>query len=180
MSDERKTPRKWSLEEIDELLQDSGIVPSEEDAPVDTQPVKKAEAVNPRPVRNDDIKHNIISEEIEHSDSVAEPQVYAAFVSNKYRDRFFNKPVQNLEKTVEREFIPPENQKYERSGFIKVKSSFSGTKELEQVPVLVPDDKINDKTIAVAEMGKTRLVADKKTDSDKKDDEKKKKKRKKK
>ena len=32
MADERKNPRKWSLEEIDELLQDSGLMPRGGDA----------------------------------------------------------------------------------------------------------------------------------------------------
>ena len=89
MADERKTPRKWSLEEIDELLQDSGML-SKEESVEETAPVKKAEAINPRPVRNEEIDHQIITEKIERSEGSGEPQVYGAFVSEKYRDRFFS------------------------------------------------------------------------------------------
>ena len=32
MADERKNPRKWSLEEIDELLQDSGMLPRDDNS----------------------------------------------------------------------------------------------------------------------------------------------------
>lgn len=143
MADERKTSRKWSLEEIDELLRDSGMLSLEKDSEQAPQ-IKKAESVNPRPIHNDDIEHRIISTEIQRSDSVAEPQVYGAFVSEKYREKFFNRPVQNLEKTAEHEIVSPDNQKYERSGFVKKKSNFTQTGELSPVPKLVPDDKISE------------------------------------
>ncbi len=142
MADERKTPRKWSLEEIDELLQDSGMLPKEEDSAKESAPVKKAEAINPRPVRNDEIDHRIISEKIERSEGSGEPQVYGAFVSEKYRDRFFNRPIQNIEKTAEHQIVPEEEMQYERSGFVKQKSRFEHTKELSPVPTLVPDEKM--------------------------------------
>ncbi len=156
MADERKNGRKWSLEEIDELLQDSGMLPKEE--PVEeSAPVKKAEAINPRPIRNEEIDHQIISEKIERSEGSGEPQVYGAFVSEKYRDRFFNRPIQNLEKTAEHQFVPEEEQKYERSGFVKQKSSFENTSDLSPVPTLVPDDRINedgatDKTVVFSDV----------------------------
>lgn len=146
MADERKTARKWSLEEIDELLQDSGMLPSEEPEKEET-PVKKAQAINPRPIRKDDIEHKIISEDIERSDNAeisGEPQVYGAFVSEKYRDRFFNRPIQNIEKTAEHQLIPEEEQKYERSGFVKKKSNFTNTGELSPVPNLVPDNMVQE------------------------------------
>ncbi len=157
MADERKTPRKWSLEEIDELLQDSGMLPKEESVE-ESAPIKKAEAINPRPVRNEEIEHQIISEKIERSEGNGEPQVYGAFVSEKYRDRFFNKPIQNLEKTAEHQFIPEEEQKYERSGFVKQKSNFESTADLSPVPTLVPDSKIStdsatEKTVVFGEDG---------------------------
>ena len=143
MADEKKTPRKWSLEEIDELLQDSGMLPKDEPAE-ESAPVKKAEAIDPRPGRNEDIDHQIISEKIERSEGNGEPQVYGAFVSEKYRDRFFNRPMQNLEKTAEHQPVPEEEQKYERSGFVKKKSKFESTADLSPVPMLVPDDKLSD------------------------------------
>ena len=144
MADERKYGKKWSLEEIDELLQDSGMLPKEEPI-IESAPVRKAEAINPRPVRNEDIDHQIISEKIERSEGSGAPQVYGAFVSEKYRDRFFNRPIQNLEKTAEHPIVPEEEQKYERSGFVKKKSSFENTADLSPVPTLVPDDRINEK-----------------------------------
>ena len=156
MADDRKTPRKWSLEEIDELLQDSGMLPKEE-VVEESAPVKKAEAINPRPVRNEEIDHQIISEKIERSEGSGEPQVYGAFVSEKYRDRFFNRPIQNLEKTAEHQFVPEEEQKYERSGFVKQKSNFENTADLSPVPTLVPDNRLtddgaNDKTVVFGDV----------------------------
>ncbi len=141
MGDERKTPRKWSLEEIDELLQDSGMIPKDDGVEASV-PVKKAEAINPRPIKNNEIEHQIISERIERSEGKGEPQVYGAFVSDKYRDRFFNRPIQNLEKTAEHPLVPEEEQKYERGGFVKQKSSFESTADLSPIPTLVPDSQI--------------------------------------
>ena len=143
MADERKNGRKWSLEEIDALLQDSGML-SKDEVVEESAPVKKAEAINPRPIRNEEIDHQIISEKIERSEGSGEPQVYGAFVSEKYRDRFFNRPIQNLEKTAEHQFIPEEEQKYERSGFVKQKSRFENTADLSPVPTLVPDNRLTD------------------------------------
>ena len=61
MADERKQSKKWSLEEIDALLQDSGVMPKEEDSQEESIPAKKAEAIDPRPTHNEDIKHKILS-----------------------------------------------------------------------------------------------------------------------
>lgn len=161
MADERKTQRKWSLEEIDELLQDSGMLPRDSDSVIDIEdvaPTPKAAPFNPRPARNDNIEHQIKTQVIERSDSVAEPQVYGNFVSEKYRDRFFNKPVQNLQKTSEHAVVPPEEQRYERSGFVKKKSGFESTNEFSPVPNLVPDHKLDGKTAS----GKTIVFDDKK------------------
>ena len=130
MADERKNPRKWSLEEIDELLQDSGLMPRGGDALEYVEEIEytpKAVSFNPRPSHNENIEHRIIKETVERSDSVAEPQVYGAIVSEKYRDRFYNKPVQNIEKTSEHKIIPPEEQKFERGGFVRKKSNFEST-----------------------------------------------------
>ena len=160
MADERKAPRKWSLEEIDELLQDSGMLPREEDTISRVEeivPAQKAAAFNPRPSHNDKIEHRIRTQTIERSDSVAEPQVYGNFVSEKYRDRFFNKPMQNLQKTAEHTIVPPEEQKYERGGFVKKQSNFTPTAEFSPVPNLVPDHKFDTKIAS----GKTMVFDDK-------------------
>lgn len=166
MFDENKTPRKWSLEEIDELLQDSGMLPREDNSPQDVEnvaPTPKTAVFNPRPSRNENIKHNIITETVEKSDSVAEPQVYGSFVSEKYRDKFFNKPIQNLKKTSEHIIVPPEDQKFERGGFVKKKSNFETTTDFTPVPNLVPDsrasqevsDKTYEKTIVLRSLAVT-------------------------
>lgn len=140
MADERKTSRKWSLEEIDELLQDSGII-RKDGTVVEEEPVKKAKSIDPRPGHNENIRHRIISDKVEHSDGAGEPQVYGSLVSNKYRDRFFNKPVRNIEKTSEHEPIPEEEQKYERSGFVKKKREISKTGEFNPVPEIISTEK---------------------------------------
>ena len=166
MFEENKTPRKWSLEEIDELLQDSGMLPREENSPQaveEAAPTPKTAVFNPRPAHNENIKHNIITDTVEKSDSVAEPQVYGSFVSEKYRDKFFNKPIQNIEKTSEHIMLPSEEQKFERGGFVKRKSNFSATSDFTPVPNLVPDTKASgvadDKTIVFDDKTHTRTIA---------------------
>ncbi len=167
MADDRKKTRKWSLEEIDELLQDSGMLSGDEDALEFAESITeapKAEAFNPRPSHNENIEHRIITETVERSDSVAEPQVYGAFVSEKYRERFFNKPIQNIEKTAEHEIISEEEQKYERGGFVRKKSNFAHTADLSPVPTLVPDDKAfqetaTNKTIVFDDNIHTKTIA---------------------
>lgn len=147
MADERKKTRKWSLEEIDELLQDSGMLQNGSDALEFVEEIEhmpKAVSFNPRPSHNENIEHRIITDTVERSDSVAEPQVYGTFVSEKYRNRFFNKPIQNLEKTAEHRIVPPEEQKYERGGFVKKQSNFTNTTDFSPVPNLVPDNRAGD------------------------------------
>ncbi len=166
MFEENKTPKKWSLEEIDELLQESGMLPKEENSPASVEevaPTPKTVAFNPRPSHNENIKHNIITETVEKSESVAEPQVYGSFVSEKYRDKFFNKPIQNIEKTTEHIFVPLEDQKFERGGFVKKKSNFAATSDFTPVPNLVPDSKasadVGDKTIVFDDKTHTKTIA---------------------
>ena len=160
MAEERKKSRKWSLEEIDELLQDSGMLQNGRDALEYVEEIEhapKAVSFNPRPARNENIEHRIITDTVERSDSVAEPQVYGTFVSEKYRNRFFNKPIQNLEKTAEHRIVPPEEQKYERSGFVKKQSNFTNTTDFSPVPNLVPDHKAGD----ISDTDKTMVFDDK-------------------
>ena len=123
----------------------------------------KAVSFNPRPSHNENIEHRIIKETVERSDSVAEPQVYGAIVSEKYRDRFYNKPVQNIEKTSEHKIIPPEEQKFERGGFVRKKSNFESTSDFSPVPNLVPDNKsadepVTDKTVVFNDKKHTRTI----------------------
>ena len=166
MADERKKTRKWSLEEIDELLQDSGMLQNGSDALEFVEEIEhtpKAVSFNPRPSHNENIEHRIITDTVERSDSVAEPQVYGTFVSEKYRNRFFNKPIQNLEKTAEHRIVPPEEQKYERGGFVKKQSNFTHTSDFSPVPNLVPDHKAGDmeateKTVVFDDMQHTKTI----------------------
>ncbi len=164
-----KSPRKWTFEEIDELLQDSGISSEQSFEPeVVPSPIKNAEAVNPRPVHNDEIEHKIITSKVEKSGVDGGTRVFAALESDKYRDRFLNKPMHNLEKTAEHKFVPLDEQPYERGGFIKKASNFKVTGELEPVPILVSEDILrkeqeekqtkeikNEKTIALRSLAVT-------------------------
>jgi hypothetical protein len=135
------SPRKWTFEEIDELLQDSGIASEKDFEPEQLAPtINKSESVDPRPIYNEDIDHKIKTTAVEKSAVDGKTRQFSALESDKYRDRFLNKPMHNLQKTAEHKFIPAEEQPYERSGFVKKASPFKGTKELEPVPILVSDD----------------------------------------
>ena len=164
MADDRRKARKWSLEEIDELLQDSGMLQNGRDAEEFVETIEhtpKAVSFNPRAGHNENIEHRIITDTVERSDSVADPQVYGTFVSEKYRNRFFNKPIQNLEKTAEHRIVPPEEQKYERGGFVKKQSNFAHTSDFSPVPNLVPDHKVGatDKTMVFDDKQYTKTIA---------------------
>lgn len=168
-----KAPRKWSLEEIDELLQDSGIATANDfDEATITEPLKKSESVDPRPIYNEEIDHKIKTTVIEKSKPNTvdgATRAFTALESDKYRDRFLNKPIHNLEKTAEHKFIPDGEQPYERGGFVKKASNFKSTRELEPVPILVSEDLLraeqkredstkeikNEKTIALRSLAVT-------------------------
>lgn len=135
------SPRKWTFEEIDELLQDSGIASEKEFEPEQISPnIIKSESVDPRPTYNEDIEHKIKTTTVEKSGVDNKTRAFTALESDKYRDRFLNKPMYNLEKTAEHKFIPAGEQPYERGGFVKKASNFKNTKELEPVPLLVSED----------------------------------------
>lgn len=157
MADEYKQePRKWSLEEIDELLRDSGMKSDEiverEEEP---QPVKKAESIDPRPTHDETVEHKIITKNVEKSEVSQSTRVFGTLESDKYRERFLNRPVQNLEKTAEHKIVT-ENGTYERGGFVKRESDFKNTVDLEPVPVLVSDDLIyEEKTEEAGDKTKT-------------------------
>ncbi len=134
MADENKV---WSLEEIDALLEDSGVRrPDEQETPPPAVP--RAEAVDPRPTHRSGVRHRIKSPSLVESDAETNAAL-SEEMSEKYRDRFFNRPAQNLEKTGEHTPLTPEEQPYERSGFVHRKSEFAGTGDFEPVPHLVPD-----------------------------------------
>lgn len=161
-----KAPRKWSLEEIDELLQDSGMLPKDDDSigMVDeVAPIPKTEVFDPRPSHNKKIKHRIIRDTIEKSDSVAEPQVYGSFVSEKYRDRFFNNPVQNLEKTAIHTPVHSGEKADEQGRFIRKNSKFLATTDFSPVKFSAPDEDVKaqeatDKTMVFDDVQHTRTI----------------------
>ncbi len=133
--------RKWTFEEIDELLQDSGISSEKDFEPLEVAPaINKSESVDPRPVYNEEIEHKIKTTSVEKSGVDGATRAFTALESDKYRDRFLNKPMHNLQKTAEHKFIPAGEQPYERGGFVKKASNFKGTKELEPIPILVSED----------------------------------------
>lgn len=141
MSDEyNPAPRQWSLEEIDELLRDSGVAVlfDEEESAGETLP-PKAESVDPRSTRIDKTKHFVTPGAVEHSGLKQDTAVFNALESDKYRNRFLNKPMQSIVKTAEHEPVSEEGT-YERSGFVKKAGSFKIGDELDPVPVLVTDD----------------------------------------
>ncbi len=155
-----KTPRKWSLEEIDELLQDSGMLPRDDDSldmVEEIAPAQKTEVFDPRPSHNDKIKHKIIKETVEKSDGVAEPQVYGNLVSEKYRERFLNKPTENIDKTLTRTIVIPENGAEETDRFIKKTGNFPlvNDKKEKQDKTKIIDATEHTKTIGLRSLAVT-------------------------
>lgn len=93
---------------------------------------KKAMAqktVGIRPVRNEDIEHQILTERFENSG--VDP--------DRIRSRFFNAPHQKLERTSEFEKAHPNasDEPQERPGIIIKKSKFTNTADLEPIPTLI-------------------------------------------
>lgn len=95
------------------------------------KPVSQKTLTDIKPTYNENIKHNIITQKIERPTSKME--------SDKYRDRFINPPVQNLEKTAdyERLRLGKPAQKIERPGIIVKKGGFSNTADLEPIPTII-------------------------------------------
>ncbi len=95
------------------------------------KPVSQKTLTDIKPTYNENIKHNIITQKIEKPTSKME--------TDKYRNRFINPPVQNLEKTADYERLqlgkPP--QKIERPGIIVKKGGFSNTADLEPIPTII-------------------------------------------
>lgn len=143
MADEKysEAPRKWSLEEIDELLRDSGIVGTEKPEENEKEPrvQKKAEAVDPRPTYNENAAHKIKTKNVEKSSADGKTRVFGTLESDKYRERFLNRPVQRLERTAEH-IIPDTTHAFERGGFIKREGVFKNTVELQPLPTIVSDE----------------------------------------
>ena len=85
------------------------------------------------PIRNDNIDHQIMTEKIEKS---------GGMVTDKYRERFLNKPKQHLERTADYERLHQDmpEELIERPGIIIKKSKFTNTADLEPIPTIVSAD----------------------------------------
>ncbi len=95
------------------------------------------------PVRNENIDHQILTEKVERSGGME---------TDKYRERFLNKPKQKLERTADYERLHPDGHTdpIERPGMIIKKSKFTNTADLEPIPTIISADaELNnfDKTI---------------------------------
>lgn len=68
----------------------------------------------------------------------------SAIEPNKYRERFMNIPVQNIEKTEDYEdrFVREKHDPIERPGFVSWKNKGSATADLEPLPTIVPAEKV--------------------------------------
>lgn len=112
------------------------------------------------PTYNEDIKHNIKSTKVERT--------AVGMENDKYRSRFINSPVQNLEKTAdyERLHLNGIEQKVERPGIIVKKKGFSNTADLEPIPTIISaDDEL--KNVAADELAKEANNSDSAKDSKK-------------
>ncbi|MEG0979672.1 MAG: hypothetical protein RSE39_06535 [Oscillospiraceae bacterium] len=86
------------------------------------------------PIFDENIVHNITRKKVEKPTSSME--------SDKYRTRFINRPVQNLEKTADYEklHLNEPQPRVERPGFIVKKKDFSNTADLEPIPTIISVD----------------------------------------
>lgn len=138
----------WSLEEIDALLSDSVSTSPPESAspPQDkTRIIKnpKDAIYNPR-FSQSGTGHNIKTTKVEHSPTGDITPIESKLPADKYRERFINRPVRNLEKTEDYsgEFgINPEKP-IEKHGVIKRKSQFKHTQDLSPLPILVSPEEV--------------------------------------
>ncbi|NLA77495.1 MAG: hypothetical protein GX851_06680, partial [Clostridiales bacterium] len=130
--------------------QETSAPAAEETTSAETVDVKNYEAaevsqktrvvpeIDPRPKHNSDIKHNISPTHIERTGSIdLTPAVAGAMESDKYRERFINRPVQRLEKTAEHNFSEASEVPVERPGIVKKKSQFRHTAGLDPLPTIV-------------------------------------------
>lgn len=86
------------------------------------------------PIHNENIQHQIHTSRIEHSGG--------GMATDKYREKFLNKPKQKLETTAEYEALHADDEPgmVERPGFLVKKSKFSKTADLEPIPTIIAAD----------------------------------------
>lgn len=102
---------------------------------------------------NDKIQHNITNQRVVHTKTPEEENIVGAankLETDKYRTRFINPPVKNIEKTAEHkallDSLPPKT--IERAGFFVEKGQKTNpTSDLEPVPTLVSAEQIKQRSI---------------------------------
>lgn len=116
----------------------------------DSRPVDKNEkralagkTVGIHPIFNENIQHQIVTDRVERTGTMH---------TDKYRERFLNKPQQKLENTAEYEALHKDEkpEAIERPGMLIRKSNFTNTADLEPIPTIIAADaELNnfDKTI---------------------------------
>ncbi|OQA49780.1 MAG: Silver exporting P-type ATPase [Firmicutes bacterium ADurb.Bin300] len=142
----------WSLEEIDALLSDSisTATPGKDNCEAQNEKTRRIsntrdDFFDPRPTYNANIQHNIKTTRVEHSPTGDTNLPSSGATENdKYRERFINRPVRNLEKTHEHNAVFGVNPEkpIEREGVIKRQSNFKHTQDLAPIPTLVSAEDI--------------------------------------
>lgn len=122
-----------AAEEVSEDVPENAAIPESEKTIKIPDVQKNAIAqktVGIRPIRNENLEHNIMTSKLEKSGGME---------TNEYRERFLNKPSQKLEKTSEYEKLHADDAKeaVERPGIIIKKSKFSKTADLEPIPIII-------------------------------------------
>lgn len=127
---------------------DTNIMELASEYVTDESKPQKQTLMDIEPTYNDSIIHNISRKRVE--------KVSKGIENDKYRSRFINRPVQNLEKTADYEalhFNDPQ-PKVERPGIIVKKKNFSNTADLEPIPTIISvEDELKN-----ASAEKTRVV----------------------
>ncbi len=144
----------WSLEEIDRLLSDSVRPAGQKNEAADKE-LKREEQrrlsrtrddfIDPRPTYNADIEHRINRQKVERSSPAEGTRAPVGVMeSDKYRERFINRPVQTLEKTAEHTAVygAVPGKPIEREGVIKREPYFNHTQDLAPLPTLVSPEEV--------------------------------------
>ncbi|MEG1846745.1 MAG: hypothetical protein RR239_07555, partial [Oscillospiraceae bacterium] len=141
------TPFELSDDNEDEISDDAKDEPQVEiPGQITIEKTRIFNEVEARAVHSDKIKHNISANKVINTNE--EPAKKPVMETDKYRERFLNKPKLNLEKTMEHKEIlnklPPKT--IERPGIIvkNISNEKMGDDGLSPVPIIVAvDDELN-------------------------------------
>ncbi|MEG2396737.1 MAG: hypothetical protein RSB11_06865 [Oscillospiraceae bacterium] len=141
------TPFELSDDNEDEISDDAKDEPQVEiPGQITIEKTRIFNEVEARAVHSDKIKHNISANKVINTNE--EPAKKPVMETDKYRERFLNKPKLNLEKTMEHKEIlnklPPKT--IERPGIIvkNISNEKTGDDGLSPVPIIVAvDDELN-------------------------------------